>query len=509
MGDGSIITQIFEFFRELVASLGDGYLFFGSPWDIIRYIVDIAFVTFLFYWIILFIRQTRAWQLIKGIILILGFVLICSFIGLQMVGFLFNRLLYVFAIFFIILFQPEFRRVLETVGLRSSGSIKDFFRLSDRDDDKVIASLIHEVCYACKEMCKTYTGALILIERNTHLDELLTQENVVKFDSTVTNSVLQSVFYKGSPMHDGGLLIRNGRIIAARCHVPLSVNMHKLERAGTRHRAAVGASEMGDTVAVVVSEERGTVSIAVNGMLFEMADEHELEANLSYLLGVGGYVHARKGLGKVISRFRKHKKVEVRQAPQTVDLTQDITVINEMGSSIPASSNNEESTVSSPVSAETAVEEAGVNSIKINLKTKVAEEVPNSQKVGFAERTIFLIVSLVLSIGLWMYIQVNNNPVVNKTITVPISYSSVETPANIEVSYPIDSVELTLVGRRNTINNLSSSDIVVSIDYSSISGDETGVVELPVIVSAKDKSVYFRVEQQLPETVSVNVYSVN
>jgi len=77
------------------------------------------------------------------------------------------------------------------------------------------------------------------------------------------------------------------------------------------------------------------------------------------------------------------------------------------------------------------------------------------------------------------------------------------------VSYPIDSVELTLVGRRNTINNLSSSDIVVSIDYSSISGDETGVVELPVIVSAKDKSVYFRVEQQLPETVSVNVYSVN
>ena len=105
MGEDSILSQIVEFFRELVASLGDGYLFFGGPWDIVRYVIDIIFVTMLFFWIIMFLRQTRAWQLIKGIILILAFVLLCSFMGLQMVGFLFNRLLYVFAFFFIILFS--------------------------------------------------------------------------------------------------------------------------------------------------------------------------------------------------------------------------------------------------------------------------------------------------------------------------------------------------------------------------------------------------------------------
>ncbi len=504
MGEDSIFLQIVEFFRELVASLGDGYLFFGGPWDIVRYIVDIVFVTFLFYWIIMFIRQTRAWQLIKGIGLILAIVIFCSILGLQMVGYLFNNLIYVFAVFFIILFQPEFRRALETVGLRSSGSIKEFFKGNERDDDKNLSSLIHEVCYACKEMCRTYTGALILIERNTRLDELLDQENVVKFDSTVTNSVLQSVFYKGSPMHDGGLLIRDGKIIAARCHVPLSVTMHNLERSGTRHRAAVGASEMGDTVAVVVSEERGKCSIAVNGMLFEMADEMELEANLSYLLGVGEYEHSKKGLGKVISKFRKHRNIEVRKAPENVNIDVRDPDILEGGKA-------DSTSVSESIHIEktnAVTEAAGVAPVRINLKTRAAEEVPNSQKVGVAERTVFLLLSMLLSVGLWMYIQINNNPVVSKTLTVPISYSSTDTPDNIEVSYPIDSVELTLVGRQNSISNLTSSDIIVTIDYSSIKSTDTGVVELPVIIEPKQNSIYFRIEQQLPETISVTVYSV-
>ena len=505
MGEESIFSQIVEFFRELIASLGDGYLFFGGPWDIVRYVIDIIFVTFLFYWLIMFIRQTRAWQLIKGIGLILAFVVFCSFLGLQMVGYIFNRLLYVFAIFFIILFQPEFRRALETVGLRSSGSIKELFRGNEKDDDKNISSLIHEVCYACKEMCKTYTGALILIERNTRLDELLTQENVVKFDSTVTNSVLQSVFYKGSPMHDGGLLIRDGRIIAARCHVPLSVTMHNLERSGTRHRAAVGASEMGDTVAVVVSEERGKCSIAVNGMLFEMADDKELEANLSYLLGVGEYEHTKKGLGKVISRFRKHRNIEVRKAPQKLDIpaSKDPDIIE----SDPAATSVSQSLEMNNTS--TATEVAEVPKVRINLKTRAAEEVSNSQKVGVAERTVFLLLSILLSVGLWMYIQINNNPVVSKTLNVPISYSSTDTPDNIEVSYPIDSVEMTLVGRKNTISNLTASDVLVTIDYSSIDTTKTGIVELPVVITPKSNSVYFRIEQQLPETISVTVYSVS
>lgn len=486
MGDSGLFSQIIEFFRELIASLGEGYLFFGSPLEIVRYILDILIVTFMFYWLLIFIRQTRAWQLIKGIGFVLVLVLVMSLFGFQMISFIFNRLLYVFAIFFIILFQPEFRRVLESVGLRTSGSLKHIFKSNEHSNSNLTASLIHEICYACKEMCRTYTGALILIERDTKLDELLNQENVVKFESTVTNSVLQSIFYKGSPMHDGGLLIRNGMIVAARCHVPLSVTMHNLERSGTRHRAAVGASEMGDCIAVVVSEERGKCSIAVNGKLFEMSDEKELEANLAYLLGVSDFEPETKGIGKVIKRFKKHKNVEVRQAPSNV---------NE--AAVPAAKQS------------VATESSGVSSGSLQLQTQVADVLVNSKKVSPLEKTAFLIISLILSFGLWMYIQINNNPVVQKTITVPISYSSYDTPENIEVSYPIDQVELEVVGRQNVISSLTPSDIIVSIDYSSIRKSDTGVVELPITVSPKNPTVYFRITQQLPETVSVTVYSTS
>ena len=316
MSNTSFISQIYEFIRELFNSLDKGTLFFGSPWDFVRYAIDIILVAFLFYTLLIFIRQTRAWQLIKGIVLIFVFVAFCGLIGLDMVGFLFNRLLYIIAILFVVLFQPELRRALETVGLRTSNAANPFRHSESVMSKDELNSFIKEISSACKEMSRTYTGALILIERHTRLDELLSQENIVTFDSEVTSSVLQSIFYKGSPMHDGGLLIRDGRIIAARCHVPLSVTMHNLERAGTRHRAAVGASEMGDTVAVVVSEERGKTSIAFNGRLFEMRSTRELEANLSYLLGLKENNGEKKSFfGSLFGKLRKKpaEEQEVRR----------------------------------------------------------------------------------------------------------------------------------------------------------------------------------------------------
>jgi len=322
-------------------------------------------------------------------------------------------------------------------------------------------------------MAATKTGALILIERKTRLDELLTQENVVKFDSTVTSSVLQSIFYKGSPMHDGGLLIRDGRIIAARCHVPLSVTMHNLVRSGTRHRAAVGASEMGDTVVVVVSEERGSMSIAVNGNLYEMKDAIELEANLDYLLGVSTDKTERKGLGKLLHKVRRKKNAEEEARLAYV----------------------------------TATEAAGENSENLQIRTARAEAVANSSRVGAGSKLVLMLISLFLSFCLWMYIQVNTNPVVTKSITVPITYNDSATPDYIDVSYPVDSVELELVGRSNTIDTLDERDIVATIDYSAI--EQIGVCELPIVISSSDNDIYFRVERQVPETISVTVYSLN
>lgn len=496
MSNTSIITQIFEFLGELFNSLDKGTLFFGSVWDFIRYAIDIALVTFLFYTLLMFIRQTRAWQLIKGIVLILLFVAFCGVVGLDMVGFLFNRLLYIVAILFVVLFQPELRRALETVGLRTSNAANPFRHSESIMTKEELNSFIKEISAACKEMSRTYTGALILIERHTRLDELLSQENVVTFDSEVTNSVLQSIFYKGSPMHDGGLLIRDGRIIAARCHVPLSVTMHSLERAGTRHRAAVGASEMGDTVAVVVSEERGKTSIAVNGRLFEMRSTRELEANLSYLLGLKEYGGEQKTfIDKIIDKFRGKKN----------DTDSEVLSQEDVGKASKTKTAAAASAASVPT---TQVEVAGESSVPITIRTRDADQTSNSQRVGTPTRIIFIVLSFFLSLFLWVYIQVINNPVVTRNITVPISqYQNL--PDNAEVSYPIKSVDLEIVGRAGTINKLTVDDIVVSVDYSEISEGDLGVVELPINVSSADGNIYFRVEHQLPETISVTVYSSN
>ena len=495
MFNTSIISQIFEFLGELFNSLDKGTLFFGSVWDFIRYAIDIALVTFLFYTLLMFIRQTRAWQLIKGIVLILVFVAFCGIVGLDMVGFLFNRLLYVVAILFVVLFQPELRRALETVGLRTSNAANPFRHSESLMTDDELNSFIKEISSACKEMSRTYTGALILIERHTRLDELLSQENVVTFDSEVTSSVLQSIFYKGSPMHDGGLLIRDGRIIAARCHVPLSVTMHSLERAGTRHRAAVGASEMGDTVAVVVSEERGKTSIAVNGRLFEMRSTRELEANLSYLLGVKEFGREQKTIiGRILDKFHGKK--------DTSD--NEILSPDEVGKV----SKSKAAAAENVVVASTQVEIAGEASVPITIKTKDADQTSNSKRVGTPTRIVFLVVSIFMSLFLWMYIQVNTNPVVSRSITVPISqYQNI--PDNAEVSYPIKSVDLEIVGRAGTINKLTADDIVASIDYSEITEGDTGVVELPITITGAEGNIYFRVERQIPETISVTVYSSN
>lgn len=474
MSNTTFISQIIEFISELFNSLKSGTLFFGSFWDFVRYTADILLVTFLFYTILLFIRQTRAWQLIKGIVLILIFVSFCGVMGLDMVGFIFNRMLYVVAILFVVLFQPELRRALETVGLRTSSRFTDPFKHQEKPNNTELSTFINEICIACKEMCRSYTGALILIERKTKLDELLSQENVVKFDSSVTSSVLQSVFYKGSPMHDGGLLIRDGRIVAARCHVPLSVTMHALERSGTRHRAAIGASEMGDTVVVVVSEERGKTSIAVNGRLFEMKDTKELEANLSYLLGLTETDSGKSGISKIFGRFRKR--------PATAD-SADKTAAKQSQA------------------ADAATNSGGADNAPLVIKTKEADQTSNAMRVSMATRVVFMLVSLFLSLFLWLYIQIDNNPVVSRNITVPISYP--EERADISVSFPLDVVELKIVGRKNTINALSAKDIIATVDYDAMPENKEGVVEVPVTVKSRDPNKYFRVDLQQPRSLPV------
>ena len=271
--------------------------------------------------------------------------------------------------------------------------------------------------------------------------------------------------------------------------------MHSLERAGTRHRAAVGASEMGDTVAVVVSEERGKTSIAVNGRLFEMRSTKELEANLSYLLGIKEYAGEKKNLiGRLLDKF--HSK------PQN---DSDVLSKEEVGKAVKSKA----SVPAETVIATTQVEVAGESSVPISIRTKAADQMSNSQRVGVATKVIFLICSIFLSFGLWVYIQIITNPVVTKNLTVQINNEQNLPADDIKVSYSLEYVDIEIVGRESTLKNLTSDDIVASLDYSAIEPGKTGVVSLPVTITGKDKNVYFRVEQYLPDEISVTVYPGN
>lgn len=474
-----MFEKIADFVREIFSSLDSGYLFFGGPLDLVRYILDIVLVTVIVYNILRIIRDTRAWQLLKGVLLIFVFILFCSFLGLEMVGYIFSKMLYIVAILFVVIFQPELRHALETVGLKSFSSFSSALLNDDSDEQFRYVNMVDEIVKACTEMGKTYTGAIMLIERSTKLGELLKQENVVPLDSSVTNSMLQSIFYKGSPMHDGALLIRDGRIIAARCHVPLAETFHMIEKYGTRHRAAVGASEIGDTVAVVVSEERGTMSIAVGGELYEMKNGQELRKNLSYLLGLTSGSSASR---LSVIRGKKHAKKNGKNAVEEETAETPLIVAQKK-----SDEKKEESSESLPV---------------------VAKRKKSYSKGKRSRNALLLLISFALSLLLWMYIQITTNPVTEKTYTLQLQYenASVLNEKNLATNtYPVQNVTVRIVGRKNVIDKLTASDLSAFIDLAEV--HEAGAIRLPVHFSCDD-NVYFRVDMQRPEDVPVSIYTL-
>jgi uncharacterized protein (TIGR00159 family) len=486
--DDSFLAQIFDFMNEIFKGFNSGVLFFGGPLDIFRYIVDILLITFILYGLLRILRETRAWQLLKGLLLIFLMTIICSLLGLEMVSFIINNVLYIVALAFVVIFQPELRRALETVGLKSFSSISVAFSTEDQDPQHILTRMIDETVSACVKMSKSFTGALIIFERTSKLSELTLQENAVKLDSSVTDAMLMSIFYKGSPLHDGALLIRNGRIAAARCHIPLADNYHVREDLGTRHRAAIGASELGDAIAIVVSEERGTISVALDGCLYTMESGEDLRSNLRYLLGLAEvpaslgqrlrlrYLKGKaKSMAKSAKSSRKNSDKPTVSEPQLAGVPKVCSVSADRAGSISSDS-------ASPVSVRVAL-------------TRVAKSVR-------FQRTMMFLFSFLVSICLWMYIQITNNPIEQKTFQVSVNDRNYEmlSEKGLDAYYPITSVSVTVVGRKTTIDSFTESDINAYIDYSSVK--EAGVAEM-TIYATSTKTEYFRIEGQNPETVKV------
>lgn len=242
-------------------------------------IVEILIISFLFYNILLWVKSTRAWNLFKGIMVILIFVLVAALFQMSTILWIAENTLNVGLIAIVIIFQPELRKALENIGGRNR-FIK-WFNINKSETVKFSDRTIEELIKATYAMGKVKTGALIVIE-----DEILLNEYIrtgIDVDALVSSQLLINIFEKNTPLHDGAIILRGDRVVSATCYLPLSDSLSLSKDLGTRHRAAVGISEVSDSLTIVVSEETGKISIALRGQIYRDVDADFLREKLRYM----------------------------------------------------------------------------------------------------------------------------------------------------------------------------------------------------------------------------------
>lgn len=239
-------------------------------------IVEIIIISFMIYSLLRWVKSTRAWQLMKGIIVILVFIALAAIFNLNTILWIVEKALNILLIGVVVVFQPELRKALEQLGRKKffAGLFPDMAETNERFSDQTIQELVK----ATYEMAKVKTGALIVIEQETPLADY--EGTGIKLDSEISSQLIINIFEHNTPLHDGAVIMRGNRLAAATCYLPLSDNMELSKELGTRHRAAVGISEVTDSFTIVVSEETGSVSIAVGGRLFRNIDGEKLKSHL-------------------------------------------------------------------------------------------------------------------------------------------------------------------------------------------------------------------------------------
>ena len=246
-------------------------------------IVDIFIVAIAVYYFMLAIRGTRAVQLVKGILIIVAVYMTSSVLRLYTLNYILSALVQVAMFGVIVIFQPELRTLLEKMGRLKVGHFLGI--AADPFGEKAeTEAVIESVSRAAADMSQTRTGALIVIERSTRLGEYMNSGTLM--NATVSSELLENLFVPNTPLHDGAVIIRDNQIITAGCVLPLTANTNLASELGTRHRAALGLSESSDAVIVVVSEETGKISIAMNGSLTRNLTEATLKKALTKILAV-------------------------------------------------------------------------------------------------------------------------------------------------------------------------------------------------------------------------------
>jgi diadenylate cyclase len=263
--------------------------------------VQILLIAALIYYVLLWIKNTRAWNLLKGIVVILLFVLIAAVFEMTTILWLAENLFNVGIIAVVVVFQPELRKALENLG--GKNFLGRIFSINKTDTARFSDRTVDELIKASYAMGKVKTGALIVIEDQINLDEFV--RTGIDVDGLLTSQLLINIFEKNTPLHDGAVIVRGDRVISATCYLPLSDSLVISMDLGTRHRAAVGISEVSDSLTIVVSEETGNVSIAMKGQIYRDVDADFLRGKLQY---VQNRSHELTGLELLKRRFLNGKK---------------------------------------------------------------------------------------------------------------------------------------------------------------------------------------------------------
>lgn len=321
--------MLVETLNSILLQIKDVFMNFNWVTDVL----DILLVAVLLYAIITQLRKSQSIQVIKGIVFIAIIYGIVKLAGMNTSSFIFTKLFSDIIIIFVVLFATELRHALENIGKKKI-SKTSFFSSSSNDESEIEA--INAVCRACGAMSRSKVGSLIVFQRSSLLGDLT--KHAVLIDSETTFEMICSIFYPKAPLHDGAVVIKDGRVVAARCVVPMKNDRVVTENVGTRHRAAMEVSLMSDAVAVVTSEETGIISLAVDGKLIRGLSDSELREKLGALLLSNKNTKSK--------RFGKKSKAEVTE---NVEASEVQEVISEAAS---------EETTAADVSIEAPFEEA-------------------------------------------------------------------------------------------------------------------------------------------------------
>ena len=241
-------------------------------------IIEIIVLAFLIYHLIIWIKNTRAWTLVKGIVVILLFWVIAVILNLNVLKWIISNTINVGIIAILIVFQPELRKALEQLGQKNIVRSILIFDEAKEKNERFSDDTINEIIRATFELARNKTGALIIIEEDISLQEF--EKTGITIDSAISSELLINIFERNTPLHDGAVIIRGNRIAAATCYLPLTDNMQLSKELGTRHRAGIGISEVSDCLTIIVSEQTGKVSIAREGKLIRNVDGDYLRAKL-------------------------------------------------------------------------------------------------------------------------------------------------------------------------------------------------------------------------------------